>query len=142
MRSTDNQKWTVADFKSLCYNKGPTLILARAKDTGRRCGGFTEADWDDSGTYKTDATAFLFSLNSDQIYPVVDSAKAIYCDSNGPRFGENSSLWFFQTFNGGHNDSYPNDKCKTYNVPKIAGSDNSELTGKRADFAVDEFECY
>ena len=48
------------------------------------------------GIHKTDEKAFIFSIDNQKVYQVVESNFAIYCKSNeGPSFGGNA-LRFFQ----------------------------------------------
>ena len=79
--------WLAFDFHSRVDNKGSTVTLFKT-DKGYRIGGYTSVSWDSSNTSKTDAKAFLFSLNNKMVYPVQQAASAIYCGSTmGPKFG-------------------------------------------------------
>ena len=109
-------------------------------DSTRTFGGFTKVSWDESNEYKIDASAFVFNFYKEKIFAVVDPAHAIYCASTGPVFGKNNTLRFYESFKSS-NDSYPGDYAKSYNIPKTSG-DYSYLTRERANFALDEFECY
>ena len=61
--------WKYADFHSRCDGKGATVTLFRTDD-GRVCGGYTSVNWDSTGNYRTDAKAFVFSLDRQLVFPV------------------------------------------------------------------------
>lgn len=63
--------WKYADFHSRCDGKGATVTLFRTDD-GRVCGGYTSQNWEapSSSFYKTDAKAFVFSLDRQLVFPV------------------------------------------------------------------------
>lgn len=89
-----------------------------------------------------DSKTFLFNLGSKDIYPVIHSSDAIKCLlNNGPTFGSNKSLDFGTPFNGDNCNSLSGDDDKTFFIPSIPGG-NSQLTGKKENFALVEFECY
>jgi len=54
--------WGAEDFHRLCDHKGPTLMLLKPCGNGSIFGGYTSQSWDCSGAFKTDYSAFLFSL--------------------------------------------------------------------------------
>jgi hypothetical protein len=49
-RGTDCKEWTHAGVHSRVDNRGPTVVLMKIKQTGRRCGGFTSVSWDGTTT--------------------------------------------------------------------------------------------
>jgi hypothetical protein len=57
------------DFHRCCDNQGPTLTIIKATDN-KIFGGYTSANWDSSGSYKSDSNAYLFSVDTSQKYPV------------------------------------------------------------------------
>ena len=70
-----------ADFHRLCDNKGPTLSVIEATN-GRRFGGFTKLNWDQSQNYKqNDTDAFIFSLDFMRKYIGNGNENHIYCNS-------------------------------------------------------------
>ena len=72
-RGTDCKDWTHGGVHSRIDNRGPTVVLMKIKQTGRRCGGFTSVPWDSTtGDYKKDEHAFLFSLDLKTHYPVIN----------------------------------------------------------------------
>ena len=71
-----------------CNDKGPTITIMKSK-AARVFGGFTQESWNKSGgVFKKDETAFIFSMDRQQIYRPQDTQKAIFCYSSwGPSFG-------------------------------------------------------
>jgi hypothetical protein len=137
--------WKYADFHSRSDKKGPTITFFKVKENGRRCGGFTSISWDTSGFYKSDPSAFLFSLDSKQHFPVKLTDKAIYCQGNyGPHFGNNGDARdlsaYYEPFNSGNNCRSRPEK-PTYMIPKDANG-KSVLTGVADDFNAAEIECF
>ncbi|CAF0782672.1 unnamed protein product [Brachionus calyciflorus] len=94
------------DFHAKCDGVAKTLTVVKTAN-GNVFGGYTEAAWSQTGSYKSDPNAFLFSLVNKRTSPVkikishgYDSY-SIYCSSHcGPTFG------------GGH-DLYISDNCNT-----------------------------
>jgi hypothetical protein len=79
-----------SDFHSRCDNKGPTITFIQTVG-GRRFGGFTSLDWDQSENIKSsDPHAFVFSLDHKRKFVITDQTKVIGCFSgNLPFFGNN-----------------------------------------------------
>ena len=103
--------------------------------TGRRFGGFTDAQWDQSGNYKTGSNGFIFSLDNNEIYYNKDNRYNIYCDSSyGPVFG-------------GGNDFYIYDSCNSNNSADNSGH-SYETNGKKyalagsSSFLVRDYEVF
>ena len=83
--------WKHLNFHSKCDNQGPTITLIKTS-LGRFCGGFTPLPWDSTtgGVWKTDFSkqSFLFSLDSQTVYPLIDPTHTMVCSSTyGPYFG-------------------------------------------------------
>ena len=80
--------WEQSKFHELCDEKGPTITVMKSK-AARVFGGFAMQSWDSkTEDYKADEKAFIYSIDRQQIYRVIDTHKAIYCDSYwGPNFG-------------------------------------------------------
>jgi hypothetical protein len=88
-RGTDCKEWTHKGVHSRVDNRGATVSLMKIAQTGRRCGGFTSVSWGGNSDYKKDEYAFLFSLDTNTHYPVIDKEKAIWCTSDrGIMFGD------------------------------------------------------
>jgi hypothetical protein len=81
-----------AAFHAGCNNKGKTFFVAKA-NTGHVFGGFTSRPWTGACQFRSDATAFLFSLTNNFKYVQgggveKSGAYSIYdCYSYGPTFG-------------------------------------------------------
>ena len=93
-------------FHAKCDAVSATLIVIKSKNSNI-FGGFTSADWSGSGLYKTDSTAFLFSLvnsyNESVKMEIYEEGKAIYSYSG------------FSFVFGGSKDLYcSNDQCYSY----------------------------
>ena len=103
--------------------------------TGRRFGGFTDAQWDQSSKHKTGPNGFLFSLDNNEIYYNKDSNYNIYGGSErGPAFG------------GGH-DLYISDSCNSNNCSDNSGYSYDTYGKKYAlsgsnNFLVRDYEVY
>jgi hypothetical protein len=86
--SGTTHEWERSKFHELCDEKGPTIIVMKSK-AGRVFGGFAMKSWDSKTQgLKADEKAFIYSIDRQQIYRVIDSQKALYCRSDrGPCFG-------------------------------------------------------
>lgn len=77
------------NFHSKCDNVENTIVIIKTT-AGKIFGGFTTKLWNHSGLVK-DPLAFVFSINNQKIYNIVDNINgenAIYChNSYGPCFG-------------------------------------------------------
>jgi hypothetical protein len=80
--------WQRSKFHELCDEKGPTITVMKSK-AGRVFGGFAMQSWDSKTQgWKADEKAFIYSIDRQQIYRVIDAQKALFCHSNlGPCFG-------------------------------------------------------
>jgi len=56
------------DFHQRCYNAGSTITLVQSQE-GYLFGGYTSLPWEGNGVYKTDPTAFLFTLINPHALP-------------------------------------------------------------------------
>ena len=123
-----------SNFHSKCDGKSNTVTLVETT-TGRRFGGFTDAQWDQSSSYKTGSNGFIFSLDNNEIYYNKVNQYNIYCYSSyGPAFG------------GGH-DFYINDSCNSNNSADGSGH-SYETNGKQyalagsSSFLVRDYEVF
>ena len=79
--------WQKSKFHELCDEKGPTITVMKSK-AGRVFGGFAMQSWDSKTGRKADEKAFIYSIDRQQIYRVIDAQKALWCRFNwGPSFG-------------------------------------------------------
>jgi hypothetical protein len=83
-------------FHSKCDNHANTLTIVKSQN-GFIFGGYTEQLWNQSGGYKSDPNAFIFSLVNKDQNPIKMKVRkpenAIYCRSDcGPTFGWSSGF--------------------------------------------------
>jgi len=135
------------DFHSKCDCQSNTLTIFKAKESKFIFGGFTTAFWDSSSGWKSDPSAFIFSLTNKNNKPLkmkIDPNRhkfAICCNSkNGPSFGldihiSNNTNTTMNSFTSlGH----------TYTHPLYANRTNEAelfLAGSHY-FLLDEIEVY
>jgi hypothetical protein len=93
---------TPDDFHNNCDNKGITIIFIETKK-GYKFGGYTELQWDKSGTHKKDKSTFIFSFNNKEKYTARNNNNSISCFyDEGPRFGCGyPEIFFNKTLNIG-----------------------------------------
>ena len=88
-----------AIFHQKCNYIPNTLTVIKSKKN-RRFGGFTTQVWDNSGSFKKDENAFLFSLDKNKIYKIKPNREehAIWTGQNygpvGGRWNSGSAGWF------------------------------------------------
>ena len=127
------------DFHRKCDNKGATLTIIETTK-GRRFGGYTSVCWDSSSGWKDDKEAFLFSLDNDKKYDVIQSKNdKVYSGSGyGPWFGSdgNIGLAYEKNYfigNDSHRENF-GDKCYSTTV-------ENELSGGKT-FNISKMEVY
>ena len=126
-------------FHQLCDFKGPTLTIIKTSN-GKRIGGFTYKDWNkNTNAFISDNKSFLFDLDQNQRYNVVNADKAIWSEAEyGPIFGANHDLVIYQNCfveqKGGYyykpNNSY-------YDYSNCSDGNKSQIF-----FKVEEMEVY
>ena len=130
----------IDSFHSKCDNIKYTLILIISDDR-KKFGGFTCAEWDNSNKYKYDDKAFLFSLDSNEIYPILNKYKnkAINCrnDFYAPIFGED--LFIFDGFFSSRLNK-TEEKYFDYSKSNMI-KEKYKLSGKK-NFTITEMEVY
>ena len=126
--------YRTSNFHSKCDGKSNTVTLVETM-TGRRFGGFTDAQWDQSGNYKTGSNGFIFSLDNNEIYYNKNNQYNIYCHSNGgPTFGGN--------------DFYICDSCNSDGSSYDNSGNSYETNGKKNalagsyNFLVRDYEVF
>jgi hypothetical protein len=126
-------------FHSRCDGKGNTITIIK-NDINHVFGGYISIAWHSSGSFRTDSSAYLFSLrrekstNSEK-YLINYSQNAIGGDSSyGPTFGRGHDIYI--CFNANTNKCSQNNKG-SYNPGSnyLAGKSNS-------DWLVTEIEVY
>ena len=122
------------DFHYKCDGKNNTLTLVETI-AGKRFGGFTDAQQDQSGNYKSGSNGFIFSLDDKVIYYSQNSSYNIYCDSGcGPYFGSG--------------DFYLCDNCNTSNSSSDNSNNSYNTNSKKFamagtyNFLVKDYEVY
>ena len=107
-------------------------------------GGYTSESWGfgGGGTYKYDATAFIFSLTHKAKCATQKNTQYSILDyvSDGPTFGGGSDIFVYDncnTYTG--NYCQPNAGNSSYALP--SGADNTFLAGSK-NFTVKEIEVY
>ena len=138
--------FAVSTFHSKCDNKPNTLSVIRSSN-GNVFGGYTEQSWSGSQQYKTDLSAFIFSLINKQNKPLKMKCSkcqhAIYChNSYGPIFGDGHD--FVISDNSNTNTNSPSSLGGSYSHPDYAYGSNeakSFLAGSY-NFKVSEIEVY
>ena len=127
-------------FHSKCDNIKNTLMLIITDDK-RRFGGFTSVEWDKSNKYKYDDKAFLFSLDSFEVYYILDKYKdkAINCRENfyAPIFG--NDLFIFDGFFSSKLNK-TEEKYFDYSKSKMI-NEEFKLSGQKY-FTITEMEVY
>jgi hypothetical protein len=133
--STNDDGDTAEAFHSKCDNIENTVILVKTKKY-KRFGGYTKKKWNhNNGSYSNDSKAFLFNLNTMDIFDRNENGNEVKGDKDtGPWFGSGPD---FQIVNKWYsNNSSHNKKCFSYpqnvNFP-LAESNN---------FLVQELEVY
>ena len=127
-------------FHKYCDNIKHTLILILTDDK-RKFGGYTSAIWDMSNKYKFDDKVFLFSLDTYEIFFILDKYKnkAINCRDNFyvPIFGEDLFI-----FDGFFSSKLNRTEEKLFNYTQSKNpKEKYKLAGQR-NFTVSEMEVY
>ena len=123
-RSRDGN--TIAKFRELCNNKGPTIAVGKVLETEEILGGYNPFAWGSKNEYADTKESFIFALDKNIDKSIasfigLDSSHAIY-DTNSyyPAFGDGPDLFF------GHDSCKPYAKQKTYKPPIRNSSDRFE----------------
>ena len=131
--------FAAASFHSQCDNKGATITIIKT-NSNRIFGGFTKENWIHSAGWKNDPSAFLFSVDLGQKYPITTVTHAICCSSGyGPTFGGGHDICVHDNSNS-NNSSYVNFHSYASH-PKHANG-QSALTDGEKNFQVSEIEVY
>ena len=134
-KDTDNSK----SFHQKCDGI-PNILLILLTNTKYIFGAYTSVGFDSSGNAKKDADAFLFSVDFQKIYEMIQDQYAIFCNKNcGPIFcGKSDGLYnicipdkYFK------NKSYTCKKGAPFNTTELF-----ELNHGEKDFQVVELEIY
>ena len=127
-------------FHNKCDGKGATITFIKTTG-GKRIGGFTAIPWTNAGgTYKTDAEAFIFSLDVNQKFVQYKNFNyAVYHHSGyGPTFGGGYDI-YVATGCKSNTNSY----CNSNHTYGFFYSYNLINTGTQStNFQVTDYEVY
>jgi len=130
--STDGD--TAADFHSKCDDAEKTLVIVE-DNYGNRFGGFTTQDWGGQFMQKTDDDAFIFSIDKNKAYDVIQGQNAIGCYPNfGPVFFGCQIRIYDNFFTKGGTTYKKGLNYKT--------TEDFELTNGNQNFGVRDIEVY
>ena len=136
-KSRDSDRANI--FHSKCDKIRGTLIIIKTTK-GFKFGGYTNESWEGNNVFKTDNTAFLYSLNYNKIYDVKADKNAIYCSPYyGPVFcGDGYSTILIHD-----NYGIKGGECCLANNSNYEGySENYEINGGTKDFQISELEVW
>ena len=129
----------ISTFTEKVKGKSPTLVIVKSK-SGFKFGGYTSVEWNMTGsyTYKSDNSAFIFSIDKKKKYKLKTNYESFAICGDTKHFA----------FGGGH-DLTIWDKCTTTDNSKNYICNKSyemkekyELTGGNNSFYVKECEVY
>ncbi|CAF3336255.1 unnamed protein product [Rotaria socialis] len=131
-------------FHSHCNDKGPTITIIQSNNN-YLFGGYTAIPWTSDNSYKSDTTAFLFTLiNPHNIPPakyLIDTSKTVYTVNHtsgyGPTFGGGHDIHLAHA-NDANNSSYTN---FPYTYLDTTGKGNNTFTGAR-NFTTSDIEVF
>jgi hypothetical protein len=134
--------WTADQIHAKIDGQAPTITIVKTTKN-KIFGGFTTMPWDKTSGYKSDTSAFTFSVDLCSKYPVnpANPANAIHCTSGwGPRFGDGA---FFAIYNNSNteNSSYFGGNSVYPSSPKAANGNSAFLDGEK-NFLVADMEVY
>ena len=130
----------IKTFHSNCDGEENVLILIETKK-GYKFGGFTSIGFDSSGYELRDDNAFLFSIDKQKVYDIIQGNNAIYCNRRfGPIFcskPDSSAYSIFIPDKYLENKSTTTKNCYCYKM-----EENYELNNGKKDFWVKEMEVF
>jgi BTB/POZ domain-containing protein KCTD9 len=140
------------DFHSKCDGHSDTLTILKAKKSGFIFGGFTKTAWSPPNGYKSDHSAFLFSLTNQENKPCKmqkdenQNHYAIYYGSEyGPTFsGGSGGGDIIIRNNANSTDGGCSNLSHAYKHPQYAYGSNEAKTFLAGSyhFQLDEIEVY
>ncbi|CAF3707380.1 unnamed protein product [Rotaria socialis] len=131
-------------FHSHCNDKGPTITIIQSNNN-YLFGGYTAIPWTSDNSYKSDTTAFLFTLTNPHNIPpakyLIDTSKTVYTVNHtsgyGPTFGGGHDIHLAHA-NDANNSSYTN---FPYTYLDTTGKGNNTFTGAR-NFTTSDIEVF
>jgi hypothetical protein len=122
-------------FYNKCSGKYPTVVFVKTTK-GHRFGGYSSIPWKNlNGGFGEDGKNFIFSLDKQKKYNIINPKNAIQTHPSYFAFG-------------GGSDFYVNDKCTSYiyNYNNNSGTYNTtetyELNGGEKNYTVSSYEVY
>ena len=134
------QNFSAIIYHSSLDNIVPCLILVET-DKGARFGGFTNQTWKGENIYKKDPTAFLFSLNYLEKYPIRQDcvSNAIFVKSDYLfNFGKGDLIIYDQCNRKYCKSEFP----RSYICQTNQGDPKHRLTKYASDFYVKDLEVF
>ena len=136
-KSRDSDRSSIFHVK--CDRISGTLVIIKT-ETGLKFGGYTNATWEGNDIYKSDKSAFIYSLNNNKTYDIMPNCNAIYCSPfNGPCFcGKNvATLLVYDNCNiyGGVCSNAGNSNYTGYNS-------DYEINNGQSDFRIADYEVF
>jgi hypothetical protein len=128
------------NFHSICDGIPKTFMIIKAKETGCLFGGYTKNPWSSNGSYSTDETAFLFSLDKFRKFKIHRTCWATYNVSNvySIVWGYPDDIKLYTGFTS--NNKNTSILGETYNDPNDE-ADINILSGIN-NFTVEELELF
>ena len=140
--------FAASSFHSKCDNIPKTITVVKSRN-GNIFGGYTYVCWDQSGDYKTDNNAFIFSLINLQNSPIKIACSpgqnSIFCHSSyGPTFGNPDGLDLYIANNPNSNNQSYSNLTYSYMHPNYYNNPNyyQYLLAGAYNFYVDEIEVF
>ncbi|CAF3335863.1 unnamed protein product [Rotaria socialis] len=131
-------------FHSRCNNKGPTITIIQSNNN-YLFGGYTAIPWASESAFKTDTTAFLFTLTNPNNLPptkyLINLAKQVYAvyhyGVHGPTFG------YPHDINIANGSNANNTSCTNFPSTYLdtTGKGNNTFTGAR-NFTTSDIEVF
>lgn len=94
--------WTPFNFHN-ATNYNERVITLWQAENGRRFGGYSYLSWQSPAIWTGyhDYTAFIFSIDNQQVYPVIPGRYALFCyEARGPAFGLDQELFWMGSSSG------------------------------------------
>ena len=122
-------------FYNKCSGKYPTVVFVKTTK-GHRFGGYSSIPWKNlSGQYAEDEKNFIFSLDKQKKYNIINPKNAIQTNSNYFAFGGGSDFVVYDKCTS--NNSNFNNNSGTYNT-----TETYELNGGEEYYTVSSYEVY
>jgi hypothetical protein len=130
----------VKKFHYNCDGEENVLIIIETLE-GLKFGGFTSVGFDGNGYELRDDKAFLFSIDKQKIYDIIQGNNAIYCNRRfGPIFCSKTDSSAYSIFIPDRyltNKSTTTKKCFCYTM-----KENFEINNGKKEFLIKELEVF